>query len=239
MAWQPSSRYRYAFSKGMTGADVWALQINLAAIAPGIDMDGNFGPITEAAVRNFQGKHGLTVDGVAGIVTQRSMCLTLSQPATDKYRLPDGLLKGLMENESGYAVAAFSAHPSDAGFDLGPYQKSFSSPRGSQTEYAHAYSAKAMADDTGRNSRQQKDNYRRAPKVTTDKYAWQLGVLSHNWPLAAENLSRYGSIFRDPSQDNVTQEWIVKASGGTLHTARQWVDHYIAKGCVYITSWPA
>ena len=236
--WQPSARYRRAFSSGMEGADVWALQINLAAARNGLAPDGYFGPATQQSVRDYQKASGLDVDGVAGIITQRSLCLGLSQSASSKYRLPDGLLKGLMENESGFAVAAYAAHPGSAGFDLGPYQHSFTSQSAAQADYAHAYSAKAMAEDAGANMRQVKDTYRRAPHVTSDKYAWQLAVLSHNWPAAAENLARIGSIFRDASQDTVRQEWIVSASGGGMSTARQWVAHYIEKGCLYITTWP-
>ncbi len=47
--------------KGSNNNDVKLLQQKL-----GIDPVGNFGPATEAAVKAFQAKHGLTADGIVG-----------------------------------------------------------------------------------------------------------------------------------------------------------------------------
>ncbi len=55
---------------GATGLDVRRIQALCNVFMTGrIDVDGNFGPITHAAVRGFQSKYGLTVDGVVGPVT--------------------------------------------------------------------------------------------------------------------------------------------------------------------------
>lgn len=57
---------------GATGPAVVALQQGLTAYAvedPVVDpggVDGMFGPLTEAAVRAYQGDRGVTVDGVVG-----------------------------------------------------------------------------------------------------------------------------------------------------------------------------
>lgn len=48
--------------RGSTGTAVKAVQYELR----NLDVDGDFGPKTEAAVRTFQSKHGLDVDGVVG-----------------------------------------------------------------------------------------------------------------------------------------------------------------------------
>lgn len=239
MTWTPAPGYRYAFKIGMKGVDCWALQINLMAEGAVLTLDGDFGPATEKAVRAFQTKQKLEADGIAGIMTQRELCLRLSATATGKYKLPKGLSKGLMENESGYAVAAYSSHSGGEGFDLGPYQQSFPPADQNEPTYAAAYNARTMADISGKEMRTQKDFFRNQPKVSTDKYAWQLAALSHNWPAAAQSLARRGMIYNDPDKDNETQQWIVTASGGRLHTATEWVHAYILKATLYCQDWPA
>lgn len=60
--------------RGSRGADVKTLQgkLNLA-------QDGIFGPITEEAVRDFQKRKGLTVDGVVGAKTWTALGVTTAQ----------------------------------------------------------------------------------------------------------------------------------------------------------------
>src|SRR5438128_6877919 len=67
-----SSSYTSGFGSGMLsrgsrGAAVSDLQQQLAAAGfdPG-PIDGDFGPLTEEAVRAFQSARGLQVDGIAG-----------------------------------------------------------------------------------------------------------------------------------------------------------------------------
>lgn len=69
--WWPSMP---EISQGASGAAVRTLQglllaryFHLGTSGQGGDgLDGSFGPITNAAVRTFQGQHGLTVDGIVG-----------------------------------------------------------------------------------------------------------------------------------------------------------------------------
>ena len=56
--------------RGLKGAPVKRLQEKL-----GIDADGDFGPGTEKAVREFQSANGLAVDGIAGPDTFTAMGL--------------------------------------------------------------------------------------------------------------------------------------------------------------------
>ena len=44
----------------------------------GLDVDGYFGPLTDRAVRNWQGDHGLKVDGIVGKNTWASLCSSSS-----------------------------------------------------------------------------------------------------------------------------------------------------------------
>jgi N-acetylmuramoyl-L-alanine amidase len=62
---------RRVLKRGMSGADVAKLQRQLGmAVGNGL---GTYGPLTEAAVRSFQRRNRLTVDGVAGPVTLRAL----------------------------------------------------------------------------------------------------------------------------------------------------------------------
>ncbi len=53
----------------MEGQDIRAMQQALADVGIDVSVDGVFGPGTDAAVRQFQEREGLTVDGIAGPAT--------------------------------------------------------------------------------------------------------------------------------------------------------------------------
>lgn len=55
--------------RGSNGASVMRLQKMLAAQGFFAVADGIFGPATEAAVKEFQKAHGLTADGIVGLIT--------------------------------------------------------------------------------------------------------------------------------------------------------------------------
>ena len=51
--------------------DIWWVQRALKKLTdPGLEVDGNYGPLTKQAVRAFQAKNGLSVDGLAGDETK-------------------------------------------------------------------------------------------------------------------------------------------------------------------------
>jgi len=56
-------------SPGATGGQVKTLQQALTALGYPVTADGDYGPATETAVKNFQTAKGLTPDGVVGPVT--------------------------------------------------------------------------------------------------------------------------------------------------------------------------
>lgn len=71
---KPTESVVFNLRRGSKGADVTKLQTALNA--QGYDCgaaDGIFGAKTEAAVRNFQRDHSLTVDGIAGKATQAAL----------------------------------------------------------------------------------------------------------------------------------------------------------------------
>lgn len=64
-----------ALTRGTTGSAVRTLQLllNDAGASPRLGVDGSFGLKTEAAVREFQSRFGLVVDGVAGVQTMAAL----------------------------------------------------------------------------------------------------------------------------------------------------------------------
>lgn len=63
-----------SFQRGDDGQEVVSIQKRLVELSYSItNIDGDFGPETERAVRNFQADRGLEVDGVIGPVTYRAL----------------------------------------------------------------------------------------------------------------------------------------------------------------------
>lgn len=60
-------------SVGSTGSTVKVLQEKLVTLGYAIATDGIYGAKTAAAVRDYQGKNNLVVDGIAGVETQKSI----------------------------------------------------------------------------------------------------------------------------------------------------------------------
>ena len=62
-----------AFSVGDQGSDVAEIQGALASLGYDVSADGDFGPGTVAAVKDFQAMHGMEVDGTVGPTTYEAL----------------------------------------------------------------------------------------------------------------------------------------------------------------------
>lgn len=60
-----------SLKKGSDGAEVEALQANLAKLGYEVAVDGKFGPITDWAVKNVQAMFGYDIDGIVGPGTSK------------------------------------------------------------------------------------------------------------------------------------------------------------------------
>lgn len=78
--------------KGDTGSEVYDLQGTLNILGAKLDVDGDFGELTEKAVTRFQIEYGLTPDGIVGTKTQKILDLAILMEA---YKLSIEAMHGL------------------------------------------------------------------------------------------------------------------------------------------------
>ena len=67
---------------GDVGSTVSAVQFLLREHGAAIAADGIFGPFTDGAVRQFQGDHGLAVDGIVGNQTWPALIVSVAEGST-------------------------------------------------------------------------------------------------------------------------------------------------------------
>ena len=84
----PPPPMRPLLVKGSRGEWVRELQEALVAAGMPLDIDGDFGPATEAAVRSWQRQKGLDVDGRVGPATWASLCASDSADRDTQPALP-------------------------------------------------------------------------------------------------------------------------------------------------------
>lgn len=206
--------YRYRpLKSGDRGWDVYALQSALVALGfPVGPNDGIWGSKTEVAVRAFQERYDLKVDGVAGVVTQRAAALALIWPAQRTHRLPSGLMRGQIEKESGFILGNHSPAYERNGqrhYDVGVTQRSTQ-----YVSYETGYSAASSIDKLGETVRGNYNKYKAYGKITNERRLWELAAGSWNAPSWTDTL----------------------AKGGTLSPAnRDHIEAYIDRVTVYLT----
>jgi peptidoglycan hydrolase-like protein with peptidoglycan-binding domain len=74
---------------GSTSDRVNQLQVALVALGYPLEVDGTYGPRTEAAVRDFQSRNALDVDGIAGPRTQQALGIGPGAAAASPGEDPD------------------------------------------------------------------------------------------------------------------------------------------------------
>ncbi|MFB7241700.1 peptidoglycan-binding protein [Streptomyces populi] len=95
--------------RGNRGGCVTELQRLLRHFGYSIDVDGDFGPATDSAVRDFQSTHGLSVDGQVGANTKRELYDTDESPSTALDLRSASCPSNIVEGQSGGCVATLQA----------------------------------------------------------------------------------------------------------------------------------
>lgn len=261
----PPLHYRYALKRGQVGSDVWALQINLNLLGASLVEDGEFGPASEAAVKKYQASRKLVADGIAGNKTQTQMCLDLI-PHYEPASLPNGLLRGIIEGESGYAVGCVNTDAA-GGIDCGWTQDRVPTAEYNQDRFHRAFRAANAFPALARALQAAAHGYYGKPGAKSAKQAWWCGTLNWNWPAAAMHYAngdvdswRYISrwypglkigdggqlvqTFPDGSQDrrysmSTAAQWILRYGVEGVSNGGDWAAFYVRTKWKYTgTDWP-
>lgn len=242
---EPNHTAPASLKKGSTGWPVYGLQQGLNTLGAKLAADGDFGNLTEKAVREFQRDQGLAKDGVAGPATQSELCHRIVELVQVR-GVPSGLGQSIMEGESGYWLGAVNWSV-PGGVDCGVIQRRVFVPYSREAlrnafdpEEAVRWALGALKQRSeefitqvgvrGRNDRKE--------------YALRLAVLAHNWPWAADWLA-------DGHQLSTTKQatWVPKGTkfkdGTPVRSYRDWAEFYALGGSHgparmtrYVTEWP-
>ena len=228
----PNRRTPSSLKEGDKGWPVYGLQTGLDAVGYALDADGDFGPATKSAVRNFQRRNKLTVDGVPGIRTQAKIVALIDKETHDRHRnkLPTGLLRGFAESEGGNNLGAVNWEV-PGGVDCGVVQIRVYGPPYKQSELSNAYNPAISMERVavtfqGRVTSYKLMNY---AKGQGTKYAQRCAALAWNWPYAAEQYAKYGKL-PNPGK---TAEWakgIKFPDGAPVVTWKDWAEFYAMGG---------
>lgn len=203
--------YKYRpLKNGDRGWDVYALQSALIELGyPTGGLDGIWGAATETAVRNFQRDKKLTVDGIAGVVTQRTLALVLIWPLKRQFNIPPGLQRGQVEFESAFMLGNHSPayHQDGHGpfWDVGVAQHS-----SRYTPFSDGFNAPASLHRLSAQLRAKYDEYRRIDVVKDERRLWELASGSWNAPAWTDQLARGRQI--TASQRAHIEEYIRRAT---------------------------
>ena len=118
------SPYRTMKKGCPVGEDVYALQTALAELdLYRGQLDGAFGPGTDAAARDAQELLRITVDGLVGGGTQQALVKRLANRARTINQLPEGLAYGQCQHESSCRLGNYSPRRADGSYDAGVSQR--------------------------------------------------------------------------------------------------------------------
>lgn len=227
----------YTFAAGGTlgrplrlGVEGWGVASLQHAL--GLQPDGYFGATTDKAVTELQREHKLVVDGIAGPQTKRVATLLCLWPQQKEFATPPGLLRGLVEGESGYAPDAQSViyeHPERPGVPLADlsvtqWQTAIEDTTEVRQHIDVNHALAHMAGDASRGMRPRHDRYYEQAWVKAQaarhEWAWRLAIGSWNAPSWTDTWAKLGP------------------NALTVHQ-REHLAEYIGDKAVYVKEWTA
>jgi hypothetical protein len=229
MSWSIPQNTKYVFKKGDRGIGVWAIQRAIQETwtdPSGLVVDGIFGRNTDTWVRYFQAEQKLTVDGVFGPASSAAMVPELE--ATVSVKVPDGLIRGLVEGESGNLIAAVNWSV-PGGVDCGYVQRRVYTPADDAT-IQRAFNSGYQLNLLGRSLRDWHDRYLGKPGASTHEKAWRCATVRHNYPAGADKVADLGPENLS-SYYTTAQAWVEDIGahfpdGTPIRTPLGWMEHY-------------
>ena len=165
------------------GEDVYALQTALSALghSPGTH-DGILGKLTKAAIVAAQEGLYITADGLAGPQTQTMICRHLANQASQRERLPTGLLYGQISHESSCRVGNYSPARGDGSYDAGVAQRN--------TAHTPAREGFTVPDSIEKLAADLRKHYGLYNGVMPTRRRWELAAGAWNAPAYASYIAR-------------------------------------------------
>jgi len=216
-----------SIKEGEQGWRPYALQAALRSAGHvELVLDGDFGPMTLAAVKAFQKSKSLTADGIAGAKTQAALLAVVSHQVHGLYpRLPDGLLRGFAEAEGANVLAAtnwYTPAGGTAGVDCGPVQWRQYGPPFVMDGLKKAFRADKSFSFASELLLSRIDDFNRRRPSLSDAMVLRIAVLAHNAPFLSEQIVRYGQL----STPNALAKWTVNPEDGEPYTHAEWLQVY-------------
>jgi hypothetical protein len=222
----------YTIKEHDRGIPVFAVQraCNKAGISTAEDMI--FGPATLKSVKALQAKMKTQADGVVGPATQHAIGKYLcTKEERNLPSLPKGLLWSQVSYESGGYLAAVN-WSTPGGVDCGitqrriydeQYQDDAAIKRAFDAYYQIGLLADRLVELAG--------IFLPRPGVKGDhERAYRLAALNHNYPSAADQISRVGinglSAYWTRSASWVTANNLKFPDGASIRTPLEWAQHY-------------
>jgi hypothetical protein len=217
--------------RGDRGTVVWAVQ--RALNERGVDAvplaeDGVYGERTLKAVKAFQTKVEITSDGRFGPQTSERLIVFLIIKAG--MAVPAGLIRGVVAGESGYLIGAVN-HSVAGGVDCSYLQRRVYEADYSNLEAVHrAFDPTYQVKLLGRALIDRHGAFYGRPGAQTHEAAWRLAALNHNYPIAADKISRVG-IGGLSSYWTTPASWVeaigaVFPDGARVTTPLEWCQRY-------------
>lgn len=238
MTWTLPRTIDTSFREGDNSIGVWSMQKALTARGVAVSADGDFGPGTKAAVIAWQKAQGLTADGIAGPMTQRSLVQkTVDARDVKTPMVPAKLLYGFAEGEGGWFLGAVNWSVA-GGVDCGVFQRRvYDEQYGDDAAIERAFNTSYQCDLLADRLVELYGIFlaRAGTKdgtggLSPNEKAWRLSALNHNYPSGADYISKY-PVSQLSSYWRTAQSWVTVhgfkfPNGDPVQTPLDWCHFY-------------